>query len=404
MFPVQCVNDVPGLYRGNHSPLEGESQKPSRQAKADAVAGGAEPKDCGPRPRQEPTGRDLSPAGGSLKMASDICKRRTDFAHAASRLRWKLRIIAQQLEGQLDYWKNLWHGTRVTTRMCPSCRALVGVKESVCSLCGAKLRRRPSGLGKLLTNILPQYTPVSYGLLTANFLVFLAMFAAEQKGTVTDFGRLVTGENHQVLVTWGADVALLVAQGEWWRLVSAIFIHIGIIHLLFNSYALMFIGPLLEELLGKERFLAAYLATGVIGFVLSNWYYPPRAGDRRSLGGRLWNDCHGSGSLPTLGILGPNIATTTGALDCLRLRLRDLHRSQQRRPLWGRVGRRRSGFRTAQPQSTARDIPRGSVVEGALLGQPGDHRPVSPPGHFESVCILARRLHSRPLPRTSGEI
>ena len=191
------------------------------------------------------------------------------------RLRWKLHIIAQQLEGQLDYWKNLWRGTRVTTRMCPSCRALVGVKESVCSLCGAKLRRRPSGLGKLLTNILPQYTPVSYGLLTANFLVFLAMFAVEQTGALTDFGRLVTGENRQVLVTWGADVALLVAQGEWWRLVSAIFIHIGIIHLLFNSYALIFIGPLLEELLGKERFLAAYLATGVIGFVLSNWYYPP---------------------------------------------------------------------------------------------------------------------------------
>ena len=191
------------------------------------------------------------------------------------RLRWKLRIVAQQLEKQLDYWKNLWRGTQVTTRMCPSCRALVGVQESVCSLCGARLRRRPSGLGKLLTNILPQYTPVSYGLLTANFLVFLAMFATEQQGTATDFGRLLTGGNQQALVAWGADVAVLVAQGEWWRLVSAIFIHIGIIHLLFNSYALMFIGPLLEELLGKERFLAFYLATGVIGFALSNWYYPP---------------------------------------------------------------------------------------------------------------------------------
>ena len=39
MFPVYGVNDVPGLYRGNHSPLEGESQKPSRQAMADAVGG-----------------------------------------------------------------------------------------------------------------------------------------------------------------------------------------------------------------------------------------------------------------------------------------------------------------------------------------------------------------------------
>lgn len=191
------------------------------------------------------------------------------------RLRWKLRIVAQQLEKQLDYWNNLWRGTRVTTRMCPSCRALVGVQESVCSLCGARLRRRPSGLGKLLTNVLPRYTPVSYGLLTANFLVFLAMFATEQQGAVSDFGRLLTGGNQQALVAWGADVAVLVAQGEWWRLVSAIFIHIGIIHLLFNSYALLFIGPLLEELLGKERFLVFYLATGVFGFFLSNWYYPP---------------------------------------------------------------------------------------------------------------------------------
>ena len=39
MFPVQGVNDVPGSYRGYHSPLEGESQKPSRQAKADAEGG-----------------------------------------------------------------------------------------------------------------------------------------------------------------------------------------------------------------------------------------------------------------------------------------------------------------------------------------------------------------------------
>ena len=64
-----------------HSPLEGESQKLSRQAKADAVGGqsptlqtkadavgGAEPKDCGPRPRQVARGRDLSPTTGSLKM------------------------------------------------------------------------------------------------------------------------------------------------------------------------------------------------------------------------------------------------------------------------------------------------------------------------------------------------
>ena len=83
------------------------------------------------------------------------------------------------------------------------------------------------------------------------------------------------GGSVKSIVQWGGDAALLVSQGQWWRLVSAIFVHIGVIHLLFNSYALIFIGPLLEELLGRERFLVIYVGTGVFGFVVSNAYYHP---------------------------------------------------------------------------------------------------------------------------------
>ena len=83
------------------------------------------------------------------------------------------------------------------------------------------------------------------------------------------------GGSVKSIVQWGGDAALLVSQGQWWRLVSAIFVHIGVIHLLFNSYALIFIGPLLEELLGRERFLVVYVGTGVLGFVVSNIYYNP---------------------------------------------------------------------------------------------------------------------------------
>jgi rhomboid protease GluP len=77
------------------------------------------------------------------------------------------------------------------------------------------------------------------------------------------------------MVAWGADAGWLVTHGQLWRLVSAMFLHAGIIHLLFNSYALIFIGPLLEELLGKEKFLVFYLSTGIAGFLLSNAYYSP---------------------------------------------------------------------------------------------------------------------------------
>lgn len=191
------------------------------------------------------------------------------------RLEWKIKRFRRQMEQQIESFKNLWRGTQVSTRMCPACRALVAVGEKRCSFCGEKLRRRPSGLGKLLQNILPHYTPVSYSLLTVNFLLFLLIFYTDRDSSVQDLQRFLRGSNSSALAAWGADVAWLVQRGQWWRLISAIFIHIGIIHLAFNSYALIFIGPLLEELLGKERFLVLYLATGAFGFLLSNWYYSP---------------------------------------------------------------------------------------------------------------------------------
>jgi len=191
------------------------------------------------------------------------------------RLLWKLNRLARNLEEQWDSWRNLWRGSQSTTRMCPNCRALIDRKARICPLCKAALGYRAGGLGKLLQNVLPNFMPVSFMLLTVNFALFLLIFAAERDLSVQDLSRLVWGVSSPGLARWGADVGSLVSSGQWWRLVSAVFIHIGIVHLAFNSYALIFIGPLLEELLGKERFLLLYVVTGAFGFVVSNWYYGP---------------------------------------------------------------------------------------------------------------------------------
>jgi len=193
----------------------------------------------------------------------------------SQRLQWKLKRWLLSLEEQMSVFRNLFLGARVSTRMCPSCRALVGAGDRTCSFCGARLRRRPSGLGKFLQNVLPHYAPVSYSLLGVNFILFLVVFYSDIRHTPEDIGILLRGPSPSSLVAWGADAGWLVGQGQVWRLVSAIFLHAGILHLLFNSYALVFIGPLLEELLGRERFLTLYLATGVFGFLLSNAYYSP---------------------------------------------------------------------------------------------------------------------------------
>jgi rhomboid protease GluP len=198
------------------------------------------------------------------------------FEMNKQRLIWKLNRWARQIEEQLDSLKNLWRGAQTKTRMCASCRALVGIDEKVCPFCNAKLGYRASGFSKVLQNIFPNYSPVSYLLLTINFVLFLLIFVADRDLSAQDLPRLLMGGSARSLIRWGADVALLVNYGEWWRLFSAVFIHIGIIHLAFNSYALVFIGPILEELLGREKFFVLYIASGVFGFILSNWYYDPR--------------------------------------------------------------------------------------------------------------------------------
>ncbi len=77
----------------------------------------------------------------------------------------------------------------------------------------------------------------------------------------------------QSLIYWGANVRMLTLDGQWWRIVTCCFIHIGIFHLLLNMYALLYIGLLLEPQLGRRRFAAAYLLTGITASLASLYWH-----------------------------------------------------------------------------------------------------------------------------------
>jgi len=88
-------------------------------------------------------------------------------------------------------------------------------------------------------------------------------------------GFAVTSVNPEVLRGFGAKQNNLIAeQHEYWRLITAIFIHIGIIHLLLNNYALWIIGQEIERIYGSARFVVLYLVTGVIGSAGSYVFNP----------------------------------------------------------------------------------------------------------------------------------
>jgi rhomboid protease GluP len=76
-------------------------------------------------------------------------------------------------------------------------------------------------------------------------------------------------ETQQVLVNLGANVGPLVTTGEYWRLFTANFLHIGLLHLAFNLYALYIVGTEVEMFYGPWRFLVIYLLSGLSGALAS---------------------------------------------------------------------------------------------------------------------------------------
>ena len=100
---------------------------------------------------------------------------------------------------------------------------------------------------------------VTYALIAVNIIIFILMYVLGNGST-----------DNQTLVNFGANNAELVRSGEYYRLLSAIFLHIGVVHLLFNMYALYIIGPQLESFYGKAKFLTIYLISGIIGNLFAN--------------------------------------------------------------------------------------------------------------------------------------
>jgi membrane associated rhomboid family serine protease len=76
------------------------------------------------------------------------------------------------------------------------------------------------------------------------------------------------------LIQWGANYGPRTTQGEWWRMFTCMFLHIGVLHLLFNMIALWNVGGFMERLLGHTEFLVLYLLAGLLGSVASVAWNP----------------------------------------------------------------------------------------------------------------------------------
>lgn len=108
-------------------------------------------------------------------------------------------------------------------------------------------------------------SPVTSAIAALNVGVFLLLEAA---GGSTDL---------RVLVRFGAQATPLLEDGELWRLFTSMFLHIGLVHLLANMWALVIFGPLFERSVGRVRYVALYLASGLAGSAVTALFVSPRS-------------------------------------------------------------------------------------------------------------------------------
>ncbi len=96
-------------------------------------------------------------------------------------------------------------------------------------------------------------------------LVFFAMLLS---------GASPTHPSAAQLIRWGADFGPLTFAGQWWRLLTSVFLHIGIVHLLINMWCLWSIGGIAEEIYDQLTFVAVYLICGIAGALVSVAWHP----------------------------------------------------------------------------------------------------------------------------------
>lgn len=147
---------------------------------------------------------------------------------------------------------------------CLKCGQTLSAHGAACEACGYDPLKsdEKDTEGEPLQNLIEAWegphtsvwlTPTLLGL---NLAVFIGMAAT---------GVDILSPDVQSLSGWGANVGQLTVSGQWWRLLTSMFLHVGIVHLLFNMWVLWGIGGVVERLLGNVGFAVVYLLGGLYG-------------------------------------------------------------------------------------------------------------------------------------------
>jgi rhomboid protease GluP len=154
--------------------------------------------------------------------------------------------------------------------VCPSCGSLVGVRDEKCYSCG---RSNPGlwGFGPALRNLSADFgfAPLVVGACVTIWVITLLL-----SGGGIGAGNIMSAlsPSSAVLILFGASGAYPVFYlGRWWTVLSAGWLHAGLLHVAMNMYWVWQMGPAITELFGSARTVIIYTVGGVVGFTLSSF-------------------------------------------------------------------------------------------------------------------------------------
>ena len=154
--------------------------------------------------------------------------------------------------------------------LCPNCRKLISMEEPTCPYCGMA---RPGSLswahslGGMFSD--PEKT-VRVIIITNTVMFILSLLMNPSRAGLSMNPFALLSPDHRSLVLLGETGAIPIGQwGRWWTLITASYLHGGLLHILFNMMALKQIAPLIYYEFGFSRMAAIYTLGGALGFYVS---------------------------------------------------------------------------------------------------------------------------------------
>jgi rhomboid protease GluP len=207
-----------------------------------------------------------------------------------TRMEWKVRAWRRAWDRRVGSMKNRAQAVGYAHQTCPRCSHPAGADERTCTRCGEPMGGRLAHRARRLAGLAwAPGTPFVATLVTAAIAAFYAttLMWGRQVGLVD---RISLSPHPLAFARFGAMDTNAVSDGAWWQLGTSMFLHIDVLHLIFNLMSLWSVATYLEEVLGKSKTLALYLGLGLAASLVSYLWHantPPFVGSSAGASGAI---------------------------------------------------------------------------------------------------------------------